>query len=483
MGAVLPIFYTSNLIGLSSVTLLLSVVFAYFLFRKRRSQNVSLVAFCIFFGLTIGLFRGGEVQKINQTSLSNLAQQTVSFEGRIVEYPDKREGYTFLTIGDISISDATVSEHERILIHAQRYPEYKYGDIVTVRGTLTPPTKTIESVEGAQSRFRYDNFLSKDNIYYVVYRPEISLKKYAEKSFIGMLYYAKDKCVETSERYMNEPMSGLLVGILFGIKKALGSEMLGYFTAAGLVHLVVLSGYNIAVVIEGITRTTRLISKRGQAMLVTLGVTVFILFVGPTPAVVRAGAMALLVLYARRYGANTQVLSVVALALALVTLYNSRSTLYDPGVALSFLATLGLIIFTPFFSHILAKVPEKFLFRESIANSLSVILTTTPYLLWYMGTVSLVGLVTNLLVTALVPVVMLLGLLYVVSGVVVPQVSLVLSIPLSLLLSFIIKVAEFFGTMSLATVSFNISTVTVTLLYIFVVFFAVFCNGRLKRSG
>jgi hypothetical protein len=85
----------------------------------------------------------------------------IKAEGIVVEEPDVREKNTKLTVKLTNVEGNRVSE--RILISVPIYPEYKYGDKVSLSLVLKEP-QLIESEDGRV--FDYKGYLAKDQIFY-----------------------------------------------------------------------------------------------------------------------------------------------------------------------------------------------------------------------------------------------------------------------------------------------------------------------------
>ena len=137
-----------------------------------------------------------------------------------------------------------------MLLVADRFPEFKYGDKIKVFGKLDLP-KNFESDNGTE--FDYISYLSKDKIHFLIYRPEIKkLEGYGGNKFVASLYSLKNILIKNISAVVPEPNSSLLDGVIFGTKQSLGQDLLDDFKKVGLIHIVVLSGYNITIIAVGI---------------------------------------------------------------------------------------------------------------------------------------------------------------------------------------------------------------------------------------
>lgn len=87
---------------------------------------------------------------------------------------------------------------------------------------------------------------------------------------ISFLLEQKHRLMYGIEQMLPEPQAGLGEGLLLGVKQALGAELESAFRTAGIVHIVVLSGYNIMLVIMFATQCLSYFLRRSVRVMVTL---------------------------------------------------------------------------------------------------------------------------------------------------------------------------------------------------------------------
>ncbi len=142
-----------------------------------------------------------------------------------------------------------------------------------------------------------------------------------------------------------EPHAGLLNGILFGVKATLSKDLYDALISTGTLHIIALSGMNITILADLVSLTLlRFVSRRIASLLTIVIIIGFILFVGISPSVIRAGIMGSITLLAVIFGRQTWALLSLLLAVS-VMLIISPSWIADVGFQLSVLATLGIILF------------------------------------------------------------------------------------------------------------------------------------------
>lgn len=446
-------------IGFSIFLLLVLLSFAVFIYGKfllsetSRKKEIFLASFFIF-ALSLGILRYEIKDLSRRDSLldSHLGEKTI-IEAVVADEPDKRENGVKLTLDFKRIDDGEkiLPVRGRGIATVDFYPELQYGDFLRIEGKLKAP----ENFEGDRGKtFDYVSYLAKDEIFYEITFPKMELLSRGNGNPIKEnLYKFKNKFIGNLEKTIPEPHSSLLGGLLLGAKQSLGKELQEDFRKAGVIHIVVLSGYNITIVAEAIMAAFSFLPKFGSMSFGVLGIILFAVMTGGSVTVIRASAMALLVVLAkatrRRYDI-TRILIIVAL---FMIIHNPKILVFDSSFQLSFLATIALIYVAPLVENKLLFVTEKFKLREFATATISTQIFVLPLLLYKLGELSLVGLPVNILILAFIPLTMLFGFL---TGA-VSFIGVAFSIPFAYisyaLLSYELKVVEIFSSLPFASIS------------------------------
>ncbi len=176
--------------------------------------------------------------------------------------------------------------------------------------------------------------------------------------------------------------------------------------AAGLTHLIAISGYNITLLSIVIRRLAGFLIGRKAVFVVMAVLPVYAILVGADPPVVRATIMAELVLFSWIVGRESHLLTTLMLSAAVMTLFDP-DVLGQASFQLSFVATLGLVILAPRISAALGFMP-RFL-AEVIAIAVAVQILVSPLLAAHFGRLSLLGVPANVMATPISPWVMSTG--------------------------------------------------------------------------
>ncbi len=402
-----------------------------------------------------------------------LVGTNVSLEGVVIADPDIRETNQHIVVKVTKEGTSTI-----ILAFAPLYPTFSYGETVTVSGTLQKPEPF--DTDGGRV-FRYDQYLAKDHIFAIIPRAYIESiappHGFVVRSF-DFLYGLKHTLAHGIEAALPEPSAALAEGLLTGGKQGLGKSLIDAFTVAGLLQIVVLSGYNVMIIAEAVMRAFSFLPKRFAVSFAGISIFGFITAAGSGSSAIRAGIMACLGLFARSTNRTYSALRALGFALVLMLLWNPLYLAFDPGFQFSFAATIGLIIGTPMVEPRLTRIKSAFL-RDIIATTIAAQVFVLPLLLWQTGNLSLVALPANILVMPFIPLAMALSFIAGLVGVMVPIAAPIFGIPAYLVLSLVISIATYsaklpFAHIILPTFPFAV----VVLAYSALVFF----TQRLSRT-
>lgn len=356
---------------------------------------------------------------------------------------------------------------------------------------LSPGTKlflscSLERPQNFDPAFDYRMFLAKENVGYLCKRATSAeilpddLQTRASTSF----YLPKVSLENALSKAVSEPEAGLAKGLLLGGNAELALSLKEAFKRAGLSHIVAVSGYNITLIAQGFLILGLAIGLwRKQALLVAaLGIVLFILMIGAPASAVRAGIMALFGFFAMQTGRLSQSLNGLLFAAGLMLIHNPLLLRFDIGFQLSFLATLAIILTSPWQQEFLARD----FFGKSVVQiallTLSVEIFVVPLLLLHFGTFSAVSLVANVLLLPLVPWVMGLTFAGALVFLVLPGFEILFLWPAYLVLAYMIRMAEFLSALPWASVSVSSWNLAFTVLWYCLLFSAIVLWQRKRNT-
>jgi competence protein ComEC len=370
-----------------------------------------------------------------------LIDSEVVLQGVVAREPDVREKVTHLYV---QVDD------ELLLVKTDRYAAVSYGDLIRIEGELSKPESFATDLGRT---FKYPEYLHARGVSYTVSFADVSVLLPGQGNmFISKILETKQWFMHSIEAVIPEPQVGLAEGLLLGVKQALGDELEAVFRKTGIIHIVVLSGYNVMLVVIFITYVlSYVLPYRTRVPFGILAIVCFAVLVGLSATVVRASIMASLILFARATGRTYAVMRALCFAGVVMILINPYLLVYDVGFQLSFLATLGLIFLAPYIESRLHQVPNWLQAREFLTATVATQIFVMPILLYSIGEFSVVSVVVNVLVLPMVPIAMLLTFITGMTGLVSLNLALLFGFVTTMSLSYILIVAEFFAQIPFAS--------------------------------
>ena len=379
--------------------------------------------------------------------------------GRVSTRPEVRGAAQRFTVDAERLESAAgpVTTSGRIQVRVPASRPYRSGDIVSLDGRLEPPPV----LDG----FDYRAYLARRQLYAVMEYPRVRVTGHRAGGVPWRwLEPLHERAHEALWSALPAPEAALAEGILLGRRADIPRDINEDFARAGVTHLVVISGYNIAVlgglVLSG---ATWLIGRRRAAFLALGVILLYCAFVGFSPPVARAAVMGSMTIVAllsgRPYGSG----AALVFAAAALTLQDPR-ILQEVSFQLSFAATAGLVVLgqplTAAGRRLLSEAeapagPSWRSFAVAVWDTLAVTLAAgiaaTPILLVNFGQLSVVGPLANLLLTPLFPVVLAVGAAGLTAAMVAPELGAYALAPLSALLAASVSLARFFSGLPGAT--------------------------------
>lgn len=416
---------------------------ALFLLRNFLSSLGGIIAISIFLlAMALGLARMGVEEYRYENNLSGVAGEKIITRGIVSEYPDIRETNARYLIKEEKTG-------EKLIVISDIYPEINYGDKIEFSGTIRP----VKNFSDNGINFDYKKWLAKDGVFNEMFYPKISLISSSQGNpLIEKLFFVRKKFSEKLRDSISEPEASLGLGMLIGEKHALPPSLLDTFKIAGVIHLVVLSGYNIALVSQFFMRIFSFLPSLFRASAGGIAIVFFVLMTGGGASAIRAAFMALIALLGIATGRTYDAGRALFIAGFLMLLENPNVLIFDPSFELSFLATLGLIYLTPIISARFGKWKPEWA-RELLAQTLSTQIAVLPILIYMSGSVSLLAVPANLLVLPIVPFAMMGSFITGLLGFTAHAVAVPFSLVTLSFLSYIISVTKFFAGLPFSAVA------------------------------
>ncbi len=431
----------------------------------RLSKKIFLlILFLLFVGL--GILRYQISSPVYNPELENQIGKKVTLLGVILVEPDEKDTSQRIIIDLKQLKDVYGNvkgiSGGRLIATLSRFPQFSYGDEISITGKLEKP-KNFETDTGRE--FDYINYLKKEGIGYQISFGTAKLVSKNNGNFIQTnLFALKNLFLEKSASILPEPQSSLLGGLIVGAKKSLPQNVQDEFKKAGIIHIVVLSGFNISIIAVSVMYLFSFFPRFLGLTFGAISIVLFGIMTGGTATVVRACIMALLVILSQSTGRMYNVSRALFVAGFLMLFQNPKILAYDPSFQLSFLATFGIIFFFPIMQKYFNFLPEKYGLRNVIGLTISSQIFLLPLLLYMTGNLSIVALPVNILILPIIPLAMLVGFVAVIFAFFGQIIALPFAFLSNLILSYILFIPHL--AVSLPYSTFQIKNMSIILLII-----------------
>lgn len=294
---------------------------------------------------------------------------------------------------------------ERLLVFLPMYEDYNIGEILILKGNLSVP-------EEFDDGFSYVNYLRRKDVHYLMYRPYVERTgEYDINPFMKALYTIRVVVISKIERYLSEPHSSLVSGILIGVGNTMPKGFSGSLRDTGTTHIIAASGYNVTLISGFLVENLKFLNRKWRYVVAVGFVWVFVVISGGSIPVLRAAIMGTITMVSMLFGRNSNIMQSIVLSV-LVILLIDKYALESISFQLSFASTIGLIYIVPILKKWLFFIPEWL--EESFLVSLAAIISTFPITVGNFGAFSTLGLLANMLVIPTIEIIMVLSSIFIV---------------------------------------------------------------------
>lgn len=454
----------------------LSLCLSIFILESKYKKQIKWFVLC---GLLIvfGFLRFVFAETLfSQSALHTFDQKEVKVIGEVKKDSLVKNSITktLFEVKAVSFNEDIVDmrQSETVLLYTEPLSLFRAGDILTVKGDL-------QRIENSDDSFDFVYYMKKDGVLFHIFYPEIKiLESSLNEKFLQKIRGIKVFFENRLNYYVPKPHSSLLSGMIISGKGVLPESIVEDFTKTGFVHVVVLSGFNIAI-ISSFFLAVCLYLRRSLLLsffVVCFALALFVLIAGGSPPVLRAVLMGSLVLVGKVFAKSIDPNKVLFFVASILACINPYSVPFDPSFQLSFLATFGVINFTDMFKFKLTYIRFN-LFKEIISSTLGALIMVSPFILYTIGTFSVVAIVVNVLLLPLVPILMLLGFLVVVFSFFEPL-AYFLGFFATILSSVMFKVVSLFASLPFASITIKNVPASLILLFYGLILFWLYKNKK-----
>ncbi|MFZ4500048.1 MAG: ComEC/Rec2 family competence protein [Minisyncoccia bacterium] len=314
------------------------------------------------------------------------------------------------------------------------------GDTVSIKGIVEHPE---DFVTDTGRLFEYKKYLESKGIMAVTYKSDVTLVWSGSFSIERFATQTRYVLAEVFTRFVSFPIDGITAGMLLGYQGGIPKETEELFRTTGVLHVLVLSGYNITLLAGCVGAMLRGVPNRLRMVLIFFAIVFLVLVSGAGVASIRAGVMGSIALLATLSLQQYNAFRALFISFIVFFFWSPTTLFYDPGFHLSFLATLCMITVIPKVETLFFFIPKTLYINVRELTMLAVLMPVfmLPYLMYFAGTAPLSAVPANILLGVATPAVMLFGSMVLISSFLGPLAS-VLGAVLSFLGTIVIRALE-----------------------------------------
>ena len=217
--------------------------------------------------------------------------------------------------------------------------------------------------------------------------------------------------------------SWLLLGLFIGDKSMIPSDNYNTFVDSWLVHVIAVSGGNIAMVLILLSFLLSFLPFYVRNGFLIVWIIFYAMICGSDASVFRAAVMWSLTLIALFWGREISIRRSMMYAFMAILIFNPFSLWYDIWFILSFWAIIWIVLFQKFSQNLVEKRKEKKkwnkkeksdffdckFWKEYLVPTIWASLWTAPILIFFMNWVNLVGILLNIIIVPIIPIVTIYG--------------------------------------------------------------------------
>lgn len=299
----------------------------------------------------------------------------------------------------------------------------RYGDVISTNA----PLKHVENF-AKNSSFDYKRFMKRKKIYDNVFLTSSTWQRIDSNK----CNFLTTKAREFNKRCQNKILksslpqkeSALAIGMLLGEKEYIDEDTQDDFRKAGLTHILVVSGMNIAIILIVLESFLKLLFMgRERLIVVRRAILVLMAFglcfiVSLTPSALRVAIMMLAFLFSKQTDRKADSVNVFFVTVMVFLIFDPM-ILFDWSFQFSFLAVLGIILFSSWWKKLLLMHKHNYFLRQGISAAgmtLSAQVFLLPLLLWRFRVIYPYMLLFNIIIVPFISIVLITIILFLLFG-------------------------------------------------------------------
>ncbi|MFC4766304.1 DNA internalization-related competence protein ComEC/Rec2 [Effusibacillus consociatus] len=417
-----PVVPPPLLVGMTLLILLLVGALSFVSWKRRRPFPIFLLAFLF---VSAGFLYSHSYLAFHPNKLSDCYERDIRVTGIVEDTPVFLNGkwqYTIRveTLTPESGQQILLRDRIRITDSRKNGLAASYGDRLEVRGRLAEP-----SPQRNPGGYDDQQYLERQGIHarLSVRNPDQIQKIGTDTTLYGLtIAPLREHTWDVLYKLFPKGEAELAGGLVMGFASDLPEQWESAFEMLNVTHILAASGMNVGLIAGTLFYFTKQLRmpKRFANISVISTILIYTMLSGAGPSVVRASLMATLIIIGVSLARQVDVLTTVAIAALLSSLWNP-GIISDIGFLLSFITTLGLFLITP---RLMPFLQGPLWLGSAIAVTLAAQLSSLPILIYHFNQFSPFALLANLYIMPLTFLLVTIGFGLLIAGSIHPWAAL-----------------------------------------------------------
>ncbi len=423
-----------------------------------------------------------EEKKIFVAEVVSSPKKTAKSVSVVVAIEKMKEDSVWIEIPEVKIN--------LYLLDSIETEKVKVGDKIIFKEKISLPKKN-EKIYG----FDYAQYLHFQSVFGIAFLRENAYEIIPQKPSFSLETYASKVRQQLQFKYQKIGLSGdvlhLAEALTLGYKDDLSEEIRTTFSVSGAMHVLAVSGLHVGIIfsILSFVFSILFLKKRNrfvrivQTILIFIALWAYAVLTGLSPSVTRACFMCSVLLFCRLMNLQSNTMNALFFA-AFFLLLKDPYSLFSVGFQLSFLAVLGILIIHPLLQRVFYSDNRLVKYVIDILTvSLAAQIATLPISIYYFLQMPTYGLLSNLIVIPLAPIIICLCVFaLIISFSSFSTLYLLLGKIISFLLEFCVRSLSFIENLPNSSLKIGFHLEEVVFLFLMISCVLWFCYSKSKLS-
>lgn len=486
IGTILGIIiglYLQSIAFFLLIFILFLIILINILTKKIFAKIIYIFFVCLFFFYAYICFLEKKYNDVNY----NYDNKEIEFQAIVISDKTEKE---YKDVYEIKV---IAPQNFKILLNIKHDEnnniKIEYGDKIKFIGVYESPS-TSRNYGG----FDYQQYLKTKMIAgNVTVSPQQVEVIEKNKTFIinKIIHDIKITAISKIKEILPEDTANLCTGIVLGEISDLSEKIKEDFRKSSLLHMLAISGANISymlVAINVVIKRTKIIHKRWNKVFLIIFLIFFMQLVGFSSSVARACIMAIIQLLAGILFKKSDIYQNLAISSFIILSINPY-LLLDIGFQLSFIGTIGIVLFSKKLLISNAKQTKDNIFQKAIYTIKEICMVTLaanlliiPIMMFHFNTVSFTFLISNLFASQIVEISLMISMILIITVFICKPIAILISIFLEPLLQIILFIAKFFGNLPFSQILVPTPKMWQIILYYLILYLIFFKNSEILEK-